>query len=80
MSYLVNLALSFDQFMNTVLAGKPDETLSSRAYRMYVKGRWFGTLCYHFINILFFWQDDHCYSSYVSELNRRHLPKEFQKV
>jgi len=42
MSYFWNLIISVDQLANTVLDGYPDETLSSRAYRMKVQGKWFG--------------------------------------
>lgn len=77
MTYLLNLAIGLDQLANAVLAGAPDETLSSRAHRMRVKGHryWGWTACA--INLLFFWQQDHCRQSYESELARRHLPSEY---
>lgn len=36
--YALNIAIGLDQLANAVLAGHPDETLSSRAYRMRLKG------------------------------------------
>lgn len=33
LKYIFNIFLSFDQFINTLLAGHPDETLSSRLGR-----------------------------------------------
>jgi hypothetical protein len=80
MSYVKQVLIAVDQLVNALLGGMADETLSCRAYRMYVRDRIVGIIAYKVINCIFFWEDDHCYSSYVSELNRRHLPKEFQKV
>lgn len=79
LAYVKQCLLALDQFINALTGGMSDETLSSRAFRMYVKGKYFGTACYYLINWMFFWQNNHCYSAYVSELNRRHLPREFQK-
>ena len=72
--------LSLDQFCNTLLGGMADETLSSRAYRAEVKGRVFGMIFRPMIDTLFFFDPEHCFNSYVSELNRRHLPREFSKL
>ncbi|WP_458400032.1 pseudouridine synthase [Mailhella sp.] len=50
-----------------------DLTLSANAYRWEQDGvrswprRW--------IDRLFFWQQAHCYSSYLYEIERRHLPE-----
>lgn len=37
--YLVNLAISIDQLANTILAGHPDETISSRMGKAIAKNR-----------------------------------------
>lgn len=37
--YALNIAIGLDQLANTVLAGHPDETLSSRAYRAEQSGQ-----------------------------------------
>lgn len=49
-----------------------DLTLSANAWRWEREGTrsWPRRL----IDGLFFWQDAHCYSSYVYEVERRHLP------
>lgn len=50
-----------------------DLTLSANAWRWEQEGvrswprRW--------IDRLFFWQEAHCYSSYLYEIERRHLPE-----
>lgn len=76
MSYLLRVAIGFDQLANAVRGGEPDETLSAAAHRLHLKGRsgW-----RNLINRLFFWQEDHCYAAHQSEVKRRHLPKEYSK-
>lgn len=37
--YLKQVLIAFDQLINALLGGWADETLSSRAWRHYVKGR-----------------------------------------
>ncbi len=59
--------IALDQLLNTLLGGWPDETLSCRCWR---KQHWF----YRVIDIIFFFQPNHCYESYVYEMSRRDLP------
>ncbi|TFW71412.1 DNA helicase UvrD [Methylotenera oryzisoli] len=69
--YLKNNAIAFDQQVNALLGGSPDETLSSRAYRVSRNGSWWRwQICMVVINSLAF-NRNHCYESYLSELNRR---------
>lgn len=69
--------IALDQLVNTLFGGYADETLSARAYRRRLHG-WHNV--YSFINILFFWQKDHCESAFLSELERRQLPVEYRDV
>ena len=76
---LKNLLISLDQTINCVVwvkgdgFGKPDETLSARAWRLrYQSNAW------KRINRLMFFDPDHCQTSYESELYRKQLPKEYQ--
>jgi hypothetical protein len=75
LKYVKNNLIAFDQQCNSLLFGEPDETLSARSYRLRCDGWWFA---YYGINLLFFWQDDHCKGSYVSEMLRKHLPEEYR--
>lgn len=75
LSYLKNTLIAFDQLCNALLFGSPDETFSARAYRLKDDG-W--GLTYKGINLLFFWQEDHCKGSYTSEVIRKHLPDEYR--
>lgn len=68
---LWNYMVSVDQDFNCLIgSGYADETLSAFSYR--VKGWRYKT-----INKIFFWQKDHCYDAYISELMRKHLPKTY---
>lgn len=72
--------IAFDQLINTMVYirgdgwGWSDESLSARAYRL----RETNPYPYHFINTLFFWQDDHCKEAYKSEKNNKQLPMEYR--
>jgi len=68
--YLKNIALGLDQFLNTILGGLPDETLSSRAYRTEQTGALLGSLFRPLIDCVLFFDKNHCKESYLSELNR----------
>ncbi len=71
---LLNVAIALDQLANALLAGQPDETLSSRAHRMRVKGhRWWGWTA-DAIDLLFFFDPHHCERAHLSELRRLQLP------
>lgn len=67
--------IAIDQVLNAAFLGYADETLSARAYRLRNKG-W--NTQYKLINRLFFWQGDHCKSSFMNELKRKHLPVEYR--
>jgi heme O synthase-like polyprenyltransferase len=73
----MQVAIATDQFFNTLAGGFADETISARAWRERNNSqKW------HYIQIaidlLFFWQPDHCYASYLSETNRNQYPKEYR--
>lgn len=74
--WFLNMAIAIDQLANAVLRGDPDETLSSRAYRMHMKGQpYWGGLA-NVIDWFFFWEADHCRKAYESERLRRLVPDE----
>ncbi len=72
-------AIALDQVLNTVVwikgdgFGYADETLSARAWRLRDQSD-----AWKRIDFIFFWDPDHCRKSYESELQRRHLPREYQ--
>lgn len=78
MAYLKNILVALTQLLNTVLGGYPDESTSSRAHRQRrVKLRWDVTR--RLINMVFFWEQDHCRDAYLSEAAYRQMPPEFRK-
>lgn len=71
---LLNVAIAIDQLANALLGGHPDETLSSRAHRMRAKGhRWWAWTA-EAIDLLFFFDPNHCERAHESELRRVQLP------
>ena len=76
---LEQMAIAFDQLINTLFGGWADETISSRAHRMQGKSRKFAKLR-KLIDGLFFWQEEHCLNAFRSETERRHLPPEMRSA
>ena len=76
------LGIAVDQLINVLITplhpeAWADETLSSRAYRMYMKKRPWGLLLKPLIDALFSpLEKDHCYKAFVSEREGRQLPPE----
>ena len=69
---MMQFLIAIDQLINTLIgSGFADETLSAWAQR---RGGWRKRV----INGIFFWQDDHCYQSYLSEKLRKQLPPEYR--
>lgn len=78
--YILNNAIAFDQQVNTLLGGSPDETLSARAYRTEQQGRVFGRFFRPLIDALFWFDPDHCRKSYISEFKKLQLPREYREL
>lgn len=76
MTYWKKVFIAVDQLVNAVLAGWPDETMSSRAWRWEQDGvrAWPRRL----IDLIFFWEPNHCRESYQSEREGRQLPPELR--
>ena len=76
MSYILNITIAIDQLANTIFCGSPDETLSSRAWRLQEeRGRKWPRIL---IDLLFFFDKNHCYESYLSEIERKQLPPQMR--
>lgn len=76
--WLFQITIAIDQLLNAILFGSPDETLSARAYRVEQKGLIFGKLFRPLIDTILFFDKNHCYNSYLSEIHRRQFPKDYQ--
>ena len=87
----VQLFLAVNQLGHVLLAllcgfrGWADETLSSRTWRSYAKGRIAGRLFRPVIDALFFWQtlrpdaDGHCHHAHLNERDRLGLLPEMRE-
>ena len=75
------LLIAIDQTLNTLVwaegegFGMADETVSARAWRLQHRSAW--CVARAIIDTVFFWEKDHCESSYRVELVRKHLPSEY---
>lgn len=78
MNPIMAVIIAFDQLLNAILLGAPDETLSSRAYRADRDGKWFGRIFRPVIDVLFFWQQQHCFQAYTAEVQRRQYSANFR--
>ncbi len=79
--WLIQLFVAVDQLLNVLITpfddgAWADETLSSRAYRMEVRGRPLGKVFRPLIDTLFFWEKNHCKNAYIAERMQRQLPPE----
>lgn len=67
MNYLFRTAAWLSQGINCVLLnGSPDQTVSARAYLNRNTEYW--GKAYTIINLVFFWQEDHCRESHEADL------------
>ena len=74
--YFKNILIWFDQGMNTLIGGWPDETFSSRCWRRRGDSTWFKVMT--LIDKVLFLQEQHCKQSYDSEKLRMQLPPELR--
>ena len=74
-TYLLNILISFDQLVNVLFLGQPDETISSRAWRCKDSSS-FWKFMSKLIDTIFFWQKDHCYYSFIAEVERHQITTE----
>lgn len=69
--------IAIDQFVNALLWGWADETLSARAWRcQFKKRRWMWVV--ETINLIVFWQINHCKRANESEHAQRHIAPEYR--
>ena len=73
------IPIAVDQLVNTICGGWADETISSVAWRKRHDGRGWALLR-KTIDLLFFWQQEHCKTACESEKNRLQCPPELREV
>lgn len=72
------ILLAIDQLANALTGGWADETISSRAYRLQHTSKFWMT-SRKAIDKMFFFQPNHCYEAYISELDRKQAPPELRR-
>ena len=76
MKYILNILIAFDQLINTLVGGYPDETLSASAYLGEREGKIYGRIFRPLIDFLFLpLQRDHCRRAFESEYNFSQRPR-----
>ena len=75
---LKQIAIALDQLVNTLLGGWADETLSARLWREELNGKMWARVLRPTVDILFFFDPNHCYTSYLSEIKRKQLPETYR--
>lgn len=76
---ILNILIAFDQFafcIITIGGSYPDETLSSAAWRWEQEDKKVGHILRPLIDKLFFFQEDHCFKSYLAEALRKQAPRD----
>ena len=82
---MMQTLIAVDQLINTLIkikgdgCGKADETISARVFRCYLQGL-ISDRAYLAIDALFFWQEAHCYQSWVAERDRHQLPGHYRDL
>jgi hypothetical protein len=79
--WLWQLVIGIDQLANMLITpfspeAWADETMSSRVWRMEQAGKWWGRALRPCIDKLFFFDPQHCYTSFIAERQRAHCPPE----
>jgi hypothetical protein len=74
--YGKSVLIALDQLANALLDGWPDETLSSRAWRWEQNG--IRSWPRRIIDVLFFFDPEHCRESFESERTGRQQPPELR--
>lgn len=70
-AYFKQVFVAADQLLNATFGGWADETFSSRCYRCYPRAA-------SLIDLLLWFDKNHCERSYESEAKRAYLPPELR--
>lgn len=79
---ILNILICLDQLVFSILtlgSSYPDETISAAAYRLELDDKIQGKVFRPLIDLIFFFDKEHCKESYWSEIRGRQLPKTYAK-
>ena len=74
---MTQTAIALDQCCNALLGGWADETLSARLFRNRNRSWWWAGW-HRVVDGMFFWQAEHCYASWIAEVQRKHMPRSYR--
>jgi hypothetical protein len=75
-SFVTSILTASSRLMNVILGGWSGEMFSARAYRLRdTSPFWLFMVC--LLDTIFFWEDRHCYHTFLFELNKKDRPKEY---
>ena len=77
----LNVLIGLDQLAWVLLTlghGSPDETISAALWRMERKGRIAGRLLRPVVDLIFWFDKDHCRKSFEAEATKAHLPDAYK--
>lgn len=66
--FVYNILIAIDQLVNVLMLGDPDETISSRAGRVFPNSIW-----RKFIDKLMFWQTNHCHKAIEKDEGKKDI-------
>ena len=82
---MIQTIIAIDQLVNTLVYssddgcfGYADETLSARCWRLRNSSKLWG-VARKIVDTIFFFDKNHCFESYKSEILHRQLPNEYYK-
>ena len=76
MEYFARIFAALSELVNAAIGGHNNETISARAWRNRKRPGW--RVAYRVINAVFFWQEDHCYSSRQADVKWHNEFKELR--
>ena len=74
--YFLRVLIAIDQLVNTIFGGMPDETISAKLWRL--KDRYPYKILRYIVDALFWFDKDHCRTSYESEIKKTQLPSNYR--
>lgn len=65
-TYIKNILIALDQLLGTFFGGSPDTTISAQCWIWHMRGKrdW----PYKLVDAIFWYEEQHCYYSYLSEV------------
>ena len=75
--HLMQIFIAFDQLLNAIIGGYADETFSARCWRRRGDKTW--RFFQKLVDKVFFFDKNHCQTSYESERQLNHLPPELRE-